>query len=177
MGTRHLIAVQVDGEYRVAQYGEWEGYPRGQGVDVLAFLSVPANVESLRAKARTTRWLSSEELAAIGQEHPRDWAERFPHLSREAGANILSLVANAEPGIALKNSIAFAGDSLFCEWADRDRLELFKGFNKQPVEQGARFSEAAGKDGYQPVRLVGTWPLRELPTVEDMETAAGDEES
>ena len=38
MGTRHLIAVQKDGEYKVAQYGQWDGYPEGQGVRVLEFL-------------------------------------------------------------------------------------------------------------------------------------------
>lgn len=38
MGTRHLIAV-IDrkGTLKVAQYGQWDGYPSGQGVDVLKF--------------------------------------------------------------------------------------------------------------------------------------------
>lgn len=31
MGTRHLIAIQLDGELQVAQYGQWDGYPEGQG--------------------------------------------------------------------------------------------------------------------------------------------------
>ena len=30
MGTRHLIAVQLDGEYKIAQYGQWDGYPEGK---------------------------------------------------------------------------------------------------------------------------------------------------
>lgn len=38
MGTRHLIAAKVDGEYKLAQYGQWDGYPEGQGVAVLDFL-------------------------------------------------------------------------------------------------------------------------------------------
>ena len=37
MGTRHLIAVMADGKYQVAQYGQWDGYPSGQGVSVLTF--------------------------------------------------------------------------------------------------------------------------------------------
>ena len=39
MGTRHLIAVQLDGEYKIAQYGQWDGYPDGKGIDVLHFLT------------------------------------------------------------------------------------------------------------------------------------------
>jgi hypothetical protein len=34
MGTRNLIAVFFDGEYRVAQYSQWDGYPEGQGGNV-----------------------------------------------------------------------------------------------------------------------------------------------
>ena len=39
MGTRHMIAVVNNGKYRVAQYGQWDGYPSGQGVGVLGFLT------------------------------------------------------------------------------------------------------------------------------------------
>ena len=37
MGTRHLTAVHVDGEYKIAQYGQWDGYPEGQGMTALTF--------------------------------------------------------------------------------------------------------------------------------------------
>ena len=30
MGTRHLICVVSDNQYRIAQYGQWDGYPEGQ---------------------------------------------------------------------------------------------------------------------------------------------------
>ena len=35
MGTRHLVAVIHKDEYKVAQYGQWDGYPSGQGDTVL----------------------------------------------------------------------------------------------------------------------------------------------
>lgn len=38
MGTRHLIAAVIDGEYKIAQYGQWDGDPEGQGLTVLDFL-------------------------------------------------------------------------------------------------------------------------------------------
>jgi len=32
MGTRHLsMAYNKGGEVKVAQYGQWDGYPEGQG--------------------------------------------------------------------------------------------------------------------------------------------------
>ena len=38
MGTRHLICVVKDGEFKVAQYGQWDGYFSGQGQNILNFL-------------------------------------------------------------------------------------------------------------------------------------------
>lgn len=38
MGTRHLISVVLDGEYKIAQYGQWDGYPSGQGQAIVDFL-------------------------------------------------------------------------------------------------------------------------------------------
>ena len=35
MGTRNLTIVYYDGDYRVAQYGQWDGYPEGAGIEVL----------------------------------------------------------------------------------------------------------------------------------------------
>lgn len=34
MGTRHLIKVKYKGEIKVSQYGQWDGYPDGQGLDI-----------------------------------------------------------------------------------------------------------------------------------------------
>jgi hypothetical protein len=38
MGTRNLTRVICDGKTKVAQYGQWDGYPEGQGKTVLNFL-------------------------------------------------------------------------------------------------------------------------------------------
>jgi hypothetical protein len=38
MGTRHLTMVVSNNETKVAQYGQWDGYPEGQGVTILTFL-------------------------------------------------------------------------------------------------------------------------------------------
>ena len=38
METRHLTLVYKNGAFKVAQYGQWDGYPSGQGLTALKFL-------------------------------------------------------------------------------------------------------------------------------------------
>ena len=38
MGTRNLTIVHSNGEYKVAQYGQWDGYPEGLGIQLLKYL-------------------------------------------------------------------------------------------------------------------------------------------
>ena len=51
MGTRHLIVV-IDrkGTLEVAQYGQWDGYPSGQGIDVLKFAKNKSLLNELEKK-------------------------------------------------------------------------------------------------------------------------------
>lgn len=182
MGTRHLVAVQVDGEYKIAQYGQWDGYPEGQGATVLAFLR-NADLDQFREKCRATRWITHEELedrwgdvgAKRGGPVTLDIADRFrelyPELSRDTGAKVLRIVHDQPPGVKLKNDIDFAKDSLFCEFAyvidlDANTFEAYRGFNKQPVEKG-RFTGPV-EDGYGPVTLFGVWPLDALPKNQEL---------
>lgn len=38
MGTRNLtMVIDRKGEIKVAQYGQWDGYPSGQGATILEF--------------------------------------------------------------------------------------------------------------------------------------------
>lgn len=195
MGTRHLVAVKLDGEYKVAQYGQWDGYPSGQGATVLKFLKT-WDRPTFEGKLRAARFLTEEEVDEINktikEKHLQEtWPNRWPELSRDTGAVILSLVSNAEPGLKLRNSIDFAADSLFCEWAyvldlDANTLEVFEGFNHQPLAQDERFFGATCKDpdeqkrreadGYYPVRRVACYSLDALPTVEQMEADCRTEE-
>lgn len=176
MGTRHLIAVQLDGQYRIAQYGQWDGYPSGQGETVLRFLD-QMDRPAFEAKLRASRLLSKDELTALSEKFQREqtnWQRDYPHLSRDAGADILFMVQGAPDGIELKDSIDFAGDSRMCEYAyvidlDHNVLDVFKGFNKEPLKEGERFKDSPRGNDYYPVRLSKTYSLSELPTVEQME--------
>lgn len=168
MGTRHLIVVQIDGEYKIAQYGQWDGYPAGQGTTVLNFLKT-ADLEAFKSKLRRLRWLSDEECSAV--DKIKNWPKAYPWLSRDAGAKILAMVADHETPLALGNSIIFAEDSLFCEWAyvidfDTGVLEVWKGFKKDAVADG-RFPAAIGENGYGPIQLKCSWRLDDLPSQEE----------
>lgn len=165
MGTRHLIAVQIDGEYKIAQYGQWDGYYEGQGQTVLGFLR-SADLAAFADKVRGCHWLTPDEIAAVAATP--NWTKVYPHLSRDAGGDILDMVAKSESGLGLISDIAFANDGLMCEFAyvvdlDAKRLEVFKGFKTTPPPVGERFHGGEGRRGYHPVHLALSFPLDALP--------------
>lgn len=184
MGTRHLIAVQKDGEYKIAQYGQWDGYPSGQGRTVLDFLQ---NVDMPRFRERLDNvvFLDDEQIAErwyecgaprgsafVGMDVSNKFFKKYPELSRDTGATILQLVLDAPGQIGLRNAITFAGDGLFCEYAyvidlDAGSLEVYQGFHKGPIDASERFAtfERVQAD-YAPVKHVKTWALDDLPTEE-----------
>lgn len=172
MGTRHLIAVQIDGDYKIAQYGQWDGYPDGQGASVIDFLN-SADLEAFKAKLRAVTWITKDQIETVNATP--NWTSVYPHLSRDAGAEILTMVLNSDKPIFLQDTRGFAGDSLFCEWAyvidfDKGTFEIFKGFNQQPTPADSRFPSGAEwlekSTKYQPVALVQTYQLDCLPSKE-----------
>ena len=191
MGTRNLTAVMIDGEYKIAQYGQWDGYPSGLGVQVLGFVRNPENVLRLRDALCRVRFIDDEGrdkefIEAYDRVTPkmmndpdnrsaeqRRWFNSY--ISRDVGGDILHTVAESKDAeILLKNKISFAGDSLFCEYAyvidlDADTLEVFKGFNHTAITEGRFVSgdptlEKSGE--YHPVKLAKSYTLAELPTEE-----------
>jgi hypothetical protein len=172
MGTRHLIAVYKDGKHRIAQYGQFDGYPSGQGKDILAFLHDNSKVHMLRDyRLKNCRFLSQSEIDKINLE--KNPLEQRPQLSRNLGADILALAASVD-SLALVDSIDFAADSLFCEWAyvidfDTNSFEIYKGFNTTPAT--GRFADMlTDSKEYYPVTLLKTYQLDALPSFEEFIT-------
>ena len=202
MGTRNLTAVVLNGEYRVAQYGQWDGYPSGQGATALHFLEQlgPVGSESwgvFREKVAASRFASDEEIEAAWQEAGAPPGARYvsmrvldrlsevrPELSRDAGAEVLRLVYERPAGIALKNSLDFAGDGLFCEWAyvidlDKGTFEVYVGFGTKSLNEEDRFFFLQ-KEGekHAPVKMLRSYSLDDLPSLEEFLKleGCGDEE-
>jgi len=187
MGTCNLTAVYLNGELKIAQYGQFDGYPSGQGVTALSFLSSKNNVESLKESLARVRFIefegrdkefiqsydrnSPEFMSSPDNRSPQQkhWHDTFIHRSRAAG--ILANVADSNDGeILLKNSIDFAYEGLFCEWAyiidlDSNTFEAFKGYNKTPVTEGRFLSSGIKEEnGYHPVVIKKSYSLDQLPS-------------
>lgn len=185
MGTRHLIAVQKSNEYKIAQYGQWDGYPDGQGKAVLEFL-IGNNIGEFSKAMDSISFLTEQEMQEImdnhtddgmiayGSENAKYWKEHLPHLSRDCGSDILSMCM-ANPNLKLRSSLSFAGDSLFCEYGyvvdlDKMTFEVYEGFNKERLTEGRFRSDDESLDtsnGYQPIKLAKSYDLNALPTVDE----------
>jgi hypothetical protein len=115
MGTRNLTKViDSNGAVKVAQYGQWDGYPAGQGINALVHAYNHRQIES---KLDKLYFLSDSEidninslLAASGQPV----SEVYPTLSRDTCADILGYVAWSSD-VFLVDSSEFESDELFCE--------------------------------------------------------------
>lgn len=193
MGTRHLVAVVMDDQFKVAQYGQWDGYPSGQGETVRAFLSQEGfDLARFREKLSNAYFITDEEGKAFDAELKRtgkDLSELYPSLSRDAGAGILQMIYDSEDRVPLTDSSSFAADSLFCEWGyvidlDKNMLEIYQGFNQTPVAEGERFhgmwdsdnDRRAPGEAYHPIRLLVGIPLGDVATFDMSEVERADEE-
>ncbi len=189
MGTRHLTIVIQKENPVVAQYGQWDGYPEGQGITVLNFLRT-VDMNRFKKRLKNVRFMNKRDESSIEKFMKKIGAENgwmdmdqanlyhneYPYLSRNHGAEILQMIYDSVGKVVLQNSISFAADSLFCEWAylidlDKNVLEVYEGFNQTPLEDGQRFKDLVNVEystgTYYPIRHVKTYPLDELPTDED----------
>ena len=161
MGTRNLTMVIHNSKPVVAQYGQWDGYPSGQGATALQFL-LQCNLKKFREVVDRCRFIEISKrkqnelqnfLDKLGcsngwmdMEQSRMYKEKYPYLSRDNGATILQLLYNDETNnkLWIHDSSEFAADSLFCEWAqvidlDKETFEVYQGFNQTPLEKTDRF--------------------------------------
>jgi len=180
--------VIADSQTKVAQYGQWDGYPGGQGVTILGFLKTH-NLSEFKAKLSRVKFIDDEKqkeidawFTSIGVTD--DWMtmqqsvmykERYPLLSRDNGGKIMEMIMNStdEP-IWLYDQTDFAADSLYCQWAyvidlDKGTFEVYKGFNKTPLTEDDRFCflENKRKEGYYPVRMIKCFSLDQLPAEDE----------
>lgn len=186
MGTRNITMVISDGQTKVAQYGQWDGYPEGQGATILEFLS-NTNLSDFKNKLKNVRFQNENDiqekknfLKSIGSED--GWVtseqsnllhEKYPFDNRDIAGKIFSMVMESElDEIVLVDSSDFVNDSLFCEWAyvvdlDKNVLEVYEGFQQSPLTESDRFySDGNKKEEYYPVKMIKSYSLSELPTEE-----------
>ena len=182
MGTRNLTVVFMDGEYKVAQYGQWDGYPEGQGITCFNFLHDKMDESKFREKLKKLHFIDDKDRSALLEEFGanRDGTissynyERFkkayPELHRDTAAKILEMIQDGSVRF-LKNDIDFAADGLYCEWAyvidlDKRCFEVYTGFHKEPLTEKDRFYFLKDKEdgAYSGVHMVAQWDIDNLPT-------------
>lgn len=178
MGTRHITAVVAEGEFVVAQYGQWDGYPTGAGNDIVAIIS--GKIDQLKASLKHIVPVESGTVERYWTEcGASDWGadietcQRFKAkhvtLDRDTGPDVLNILIHTEVPVELFRDVDFIGDGLFCEWVyvvdlDSNTFEIYRGFQTHPSEN--RFSSMfeGTINGYYLPKLVATYPLDELPT-------------
>lgn len=112
MGTTGLTIIKIDGETKVAQYGQWDHYPSGQGLDILKQLhkiNEAGQMDDFKQKVRALSWLTKEQIDGIGKQ--RDWPEKYPYLSRNCGGGIVGEIMTREI-LGLVDNSDFAEDRL-----------------------------------------------------------------
>lgn len=190
MGTRHLICVVSNGEYKVAQYGQWDGYPSGQGLSILNFLQSDQLV-AFKENLPKCSWISEDDIAkywsefgvnirengSVSYEIYNKFSDKYPQLSRDTGADVLKVIASAPDGVKLRNDYDFSRDSLFCEWAyvidfDKNTFEVYQGFNDKPLDKSERFysevlTQYSSNNTYYPVKLLTSFDLSNLPSEDE----------
>ncbi len=175
MGTRNVTFVAKGGEIKVAQYGQWDGYPSGNGIVILEFLRNNPDLSKLAANVDNAVIPTEEQkrgfLIEAGMDPKNDdgWvtsdiSDRFenahPSLSRDMGAKVLEYVNETEvPELSLDTD--FVTDGLYCEWAylvdlDANTLEVYCGYDVKPLSEENRFGDDA-------IVLVQKFPLNDLP--------------
>jgi len=122
MGTRNLTVVKNKaGQTKIAQYGQWDGYPSYSGIQALEFLRDEGNQALLQAKLDLVQFVGDEEVDTLYKQYEStDWENKeflnaYPGLHRDTGIDILKVVANATATIKSVDNTEFAKDELFCE--------------------------------------------------------------
>ncbi len=84
MGTRNLTLVKdKEGKTKVAQYGQWDGYPEGQGTTILNFIRSKENRGALAEVLKNVRFFNLEVAPQPVKGYIEGYDKRCPAWSNE----------------------------------------------------------------------------------------------
>lgn len=127
MGTRNLTKViDIDGITRVAQYGQWDGYPEYTGKRILDFISEYKMLDKIESSLVKATFATQEELAEISKpfvdqedmmtfEQGEQFAVMYPSLTRDTGCDIIKVLVYSNGPVPLHDESDFENDDLYCE--------------------------------------------------------------
>lgn len=94
MGTRHRQAVITkEGEMKIQQYGQWDGYPDGQGKDILNYLR-DGDLDKYQDNLSKIPLINDEQIDEVNKDE--NWTKTYPYLSRDCGSNIHQMIQDGE---------------------------------------------------------------------------------
>lgn len=164
MGTRHLIVVTSKNKVKVAQYGQFDGYPSGQGADILNFI-LSVDLSEFKNKVDSLSFYTEKEVDKLDPE-------KNPEISRTTSSEILNLIYDGKV-TKVYNNETFAADGLFCEYCyvldlDTYKLEVYTG-SKINLTPDDRFYHLMGSvekgSEYKPVKKVIEFDMKNPPKV------------
>ena len=180
MGTRNLTVVVKDAKIKVAQYGQYDGYPDYTGIGILEILREDLNnlvnglencIEADEGIHETMRKHVSDvtkteiEGGWLTMEQSEVFHDLYPEQHRNTGYKILKMIADSQTPLYLTNSFDFAAETVWCEWAyviDLDNGEF------QTYESRSNGSQGIfARLGENTVKMVAAYGLDELPSDEE----------
>lgn len=184
MGTRHLTIIFYKGKYVVVQYGQWDGYPEGQGKTVVEFILVDGNLARLIRGLKFLRSPTDAEKIEISQAinhldriKDPDQQLRFAMQTSRTGAKILQYISDSDVNTPVLKSkydpmdqLDFIFDYICCEWAylldlDENKLEVYSG-GRQVGDKKTRFTDMPREDIKIEPNLVYQKPFAEIGSLE-----------
>ena len=118
MGTRNLTKViDKDNVTRVAQYGQWDGYPSYTGTRILEFIKEHQILDKIEKSLPKVEFVSGEYVEQIYNKMTSDddFSIAYPSLTRDTGCDILRVLVYSNGPIPVVDSSDFEQDDLFCE--------------------------------------------------------------
>lgn len=90
MGTRHLqVVITKEGQKKISQYGQWDGYPSGQGVTILEYLR-KGNLEKYQENLAKIPEITKRQINRVNKDE--NWPNKYPYLSRDCGSDIHQMI-------------------------------------------------------------------------------------
>ena len=122
MGTRNLTKViDKTGKVVVAQYGQWGGYPEGQGKNILEFIQGHRVLDTLEQALEKCKFVEGTEgyvFFTSSGDYDKDTAvyqAYYPNFSRNTGSDILKVIMYSTGEVPLVDESDFENDTLMCE--------------------------------------------------------------
>ncbi|KAF2148024.1 hypothetical protein K461DRAFT_324980 [Myriangium duriaei CBS 260.36] len=185
MGTRHIIFIFYKGEWVLAQVGQWDGYPEGQGVRILRFLTTPGKIDKLIAALDNNmlRQINEDEFNHLAttckvtepwiierSEWEQDERPIFPaSLDRETSSKLFDLIIETTEPLLVFHEPKSLFARFCCEWAyvvdlDARRFEVYSETDRPAEGYNPHIEELAKKECGRAPPMIACYSLDELPS-------------